>query len=126
MSLINAYCLPILTYGAEALNLPKAMYNFLEKAYSLSYSKKFSTYDNNVIKQCQYYCGYLPLCDVIDIRKFSFLTKMELTSNMCVSFLFKAFAAYELKSLLVKHRISPNLNWMFKHIIRQNFASSVQ
>ena len=75
LSLINAYCLPILTYVIDALKWSKSMYNQLENAYSSVYSKIFATYDKDVIKQCQYYCGYMQLCDIIDTRAITFWVK---------------------------------------------------
>jgi len=125
LSLVNTYCMPILTYGIDALNLSNAMYSTLDKAYCAVYSKIFSTYDRSVIKQCQYYCGYLPLADVVDTRRITFLSKMNNCDNLYLSVLYNSFAVSELRSLFDKHSISADSRMSYKTVIRQQFSQSI-
>ena len=75
-SLINSYCTPILLYALETLCLSNKLINSIEIAYNQAFFKVFSTFDKDVVSQCQFYMGYLPLRTILDIRKLSFLTKI--------------------------------------------------
>ena len=77
LSLLSAYCLPVITYGLDAINVSARDMQRLNLAYTRSFMKIFSSYDNLVIKQCQYYSGCLPLNYIVNLRKFNFL------SNVC-------------------------------------------
>ena len=56
ISLTDSFCVPLLSYGIESLNIRQSDYNSLDAAYNAAFAKIFSTYDNNIIKHCQYYC----------------------------------------------------------------------
>ena len=58
------------------------MLRSLENAYSQLYSKLFHTFDKNIIKQCQYYFGQLPIEFKIANRRFNFLSKMHSIDNI--------------------------------------------
>jgi len=47
-SLIEAYCLPVLVYGAETINLCSRVLNALEKTYSLAFMKLFKKFNKNI------------------------------------------------------------------------------
>ena len=83
-SLINSYCTPILLYALETLCLNNKILNSLENAYNQAFFKIFSTYDKDVISQCQYYMGYLPIRLTSDIRKLTFLTRLMSADNRSI------------------------------------------
>ena len=45
----------------------------------------YSTFDNHIVKQCQYYGGFLPTSLTIDLKFSEFLRKLSLTKHklMC-------------------------------------------
>ena len=71
-SLVNSYCTPILLYATESLNCNAKLLNSLDNAHAQAFYKIFSTYDKNVIKDCQFYMGCLPIGLNIDVRKLNF------------------------------------------------------
>ena len=125
VSLINFFCLPILLYGIEAFNVTNSMYNSLESAYSAAFSKIFGTYDKHVIKQCQYYCGVLPVADANDIKRLNFLKGMSTVKNASINFLLLLLEKYELSRLLAKHNVLLNAPYSWKFCIRNNFTSTL-
>src|SRR5580692_8141072 len=81
-SLIKSYCLPILLFSLESVNLKKKNIVKLESAYSQSFSKMFNTYNESIIKRCQYFLGIFPLRYLVNINKFNFLRTIELRSGL--------------------------------------------
>ena len=85
-SLIESFCVPVLTYGAESIVWSKSMLNSCEQAYSQAYFKMFKTYDKAIIKQCQYYIGQLPIEYKIMCRKLHFINQLKNSMNsICMS-----------------------------------------
>jgi len=62
ISLIQSCSVPILLYGTEAS---------VEHAYSLAFMKVFKTYDKDVVTECQFYMGKLPMEMEIGVRALS-------------------------------------------------------
>ena len=108
LSLINSYCIPLLAYGSEAFSLTTAMYNTLENAYSAAFSRIFRSYDASVIKQCQFFSGFLPLQFVLDKRKLNFFYGMFRLNNISVQLLSNLNKSLEYDKLYTKYCISSN------------------
>ena len=87
MSLIESNCVPILIYGLECVELNNNLLHSIENAYSQVFSKLFHTFDKSVIKQCQFYMGYLSAELKIANRKMNFLSKISLTNNFTCTLL---------------------------------------
>ena len=66
----------MLLYGLEAVPVISSELKRLNLAYNRAFMKVFSSYNLPVIKQCQYYSGYLPFSNIYDIRKINFLHAM--------------------------------------------------
>jgi hypothetical protein len=60
LSLINAFCTPILLYGVEGFNFTRASYDYIESTFSKVFFKLFNIYDKSVIRECQLHCHVLP------------------------------------------------------------------
>ena len=75
-SLINSFCTPILLYAVESLDFNNRSLRSMENAYSQAFFKIFNIYDQSIIKQCQFYMGYLPMCFLIDLRKLNFFNNI--------------------------------------------------
>lgn len=77
LSLIASRCLPCLTYGLEAIVLTKSESVRIEHPFTRSFMKLFKTFNNDTVKSCQFYSGYLPVNYLIDINKINFLRKIN-------------------------------------------------
>ena len=87
LSLVESNCVPVLLYGLECVELNNSLLRSIENAYSQVFSKLFHTFDRSVIKQCQFYMGYLPAELKIANRKMNFLSKISLTNNFTCTLL---------------------------------------
>ena len=124
MSLIDSFCIPILAYGMESISINRSAYNSLESAYSAAFSKIFNSFDKNIIKQCQFYCGSLPFSDTIDLRKLSFLRGLKTVDNLILNTLYCMQEKNELSRLLCKHKLVINEHYKWKSTVWNNFCTS--
>ena len=76
-SLISTYCVPILLYNAEALSWNKKELKSIEHAYSHGFSKIFKTFNETIIRECQFFMGYMSIEYILLERKLNFLTKIN-------------------------------------------------
>ena len=67
----------------------------------------------------------MQLCDIIDTRTITFLSKMEQSDNLYISILYNTFAVHDLRLLFVKHRINSDSRLPYKTVIRENFALTI-
>jgi len=74
---VQSFCLPVLLYGAVALNYSAKRLNVLEKSYSLAFSKIFKTFDKTIILNCQFFMETLPIKLTIGQRKLNYLSKLR-------------------------------------------------
>ena len=100
------------------------MYNVLETAYSAAFFKVFKTFDKHVIKQCQFYCGCLPLCYIIDKRRMLFLRNLQTVFNFCLFVLYETSVKTDFKKLINKHKLNNNSYVQFKNGMWKHFADS--
>ena len=69
LSVIDSFCITVITYGMGVIKINKTDMTKLESAYSAAYAKMFDSYDLTVIRQCQFYCGSLPITYRIAIKR---------------------------------------------------------
>ena len=81
LSLFNSFCVPVLLYGLEAFNLNKSCRNSLDFAFHSLFAKIFKTNDANTISTCQYYCGYLPASQLLDLKIINFFNGIAAMPN---------------------------------------------
>ena len=62
----------------ETVKLHKSQLSNLSYVYNAIFSKLFSTFDQKVIEQCQYYTGFLPLQYRVDLMRLNFLHKLKI------------------------------------------------
>ena len=86
ISLVESYCVSVLLYGSECIDMNKSMVQSLENAYSQLYSKLFHTFNKNIIRQCMFYFNQIPIELKIANRRFNFLKKISLNSNNYCSY----------------------------------------
>lgn len=124
LSLICTYCVPLLTYAIESINVTRSVYNVLDNAYMAALFKIFGTYDKSVIGQCQFYCKTRCLTDIIDIRRLRFLQGIKNCNNLSVNFLFSISGTYEFADLLTKHSLIEHNSGVWKRKMWSNFVNS--
>jgi len=117
-------CSPALLYGLEASNLTKAQLKSLTCAYNASFFKLFGTFDAEVIKNCQFYSGYLPLNLAIDLKVLKFLHSMKAIPMSPTAALLGFEGGGELRVLEQKYGVNDLMSPMaIKMKIRAFFAA---
>jgi len=106
LSLISSFCTPVLLYGLDTGCLSKAQINRLNYPFSSVFTKLFSTFNKNIIIQCQYYTGYLPLKYILDLRFLNFVTGLNNAMHSPAYILFKMFGEKELLSVANVYNIN--------------------
>ena len=81
LSLVSSFSTPVLLYGFDSGCLSKSQIDKLNYPFNSIYCKLFSTFDKNVITQCQYFTGQLPLKYVLDLRFIIFLLSLQHVKN---------------------------------------------
>ena len=106
LSLLNSFCVPVLTYGLEAFYNSSKVRKTLDHAYSSVYCKIFNTNENSVVKSCQYHCGYMPLSFTADCYMFNYYLSCEKTDNVYLKFLFARLGRCKLNDLLRRYNLT--------------------
>jgi hypothetical protein len=107
LSLLSAYSLPTLLYGIESIVLLNKDIQRCSLAYDRAFMKIFATYNNDVIRHCQFYSGHLPLANIIDLRKINFLTNLKTCVDADFCNIFSIEINDELIGLYNKYLESP-------------------
>jgi len=107
VSLINSFCIPIILYGLVAVTPNNKINKTINTAFSLAFSKIFSTFDTSIIEQCQYYLGVFPLSRTLEFNKFNLLGKISNGKNYHILTLFNLFVKDELLALRLKYTVLP-------------------
>ena len=108
LSLVASNCNPILLYGLEALRLLKSQVNCLNYPFNSAFMKLFQTFDKNVIHLTQYYCGYLPFKQQLDLRTLNFLLKLKTLDFSPSSILYHWFGKSEFNIIATQYDITDN------------------
>lgn len=106
LSLIFSKCVPIIFYGLESLSLTKAQLDNLTYVYNASFVKIFSSFNKEIIAQCQFYSGHLSFIHCYDMHKINFLTKVSKLGYSSANFLFHCFGRDELEMLKDKYKLN--------------------
>jgi hypothetical protein len=109
LHLTSTIALPCLTYAQEALSLNKTYLKSLEHPWSRVFMKLFTTYNENVIHQCQYFTDCMPLEHSIFLKKFNFLNALKFSPNWMLVSLFELTAVHELKHIYDHYGLNPNI-----------------
>ena len=89
--LMASIALPILTYSMEAISLSNAQLGQVGHPWERTFMNLFFTFDNKVIKQCQFYTNVLPMYQYYASRKISFLSNLLMTQNQVLQTLHDSF-----------------------------------
>jgi len=86
LSLLASICTPVLLFGTESsLGTTRRDTESICSAYNKAWSKKCHTYDKDVIFNCQYFCGYLPLEYQLDTRILIFFKFLSNYPDPCLA-----------------------------------------
>ena len=80
--LLKTKCLPILLYGVEAVPINVTDKKVLELPVNRAFMKIFKTYSTNVVNDCKFHMYFLPVANLVDVRKAKFLLKYSLSDNI--------------------------------------------
>ena len=128
LSLVDPFCIPILSYGVESFDIRHADYNYIDNAYNAAFAKIFSSFDKNVMRGCpSYNCGALPLYLRIDIKRLKFYCNLNATCNDSVRGLFVLFGQIEFNRLLRRQYLENTGNvGIWKYCMKQTFNNAVE
>ena len=128
LSLINSFCVPILTYALESVHLCKSERVRLDNPYTMVFHKLFGTYSKSIIQDCQKFCGYLPLSYFVDLKTLRFLRKMSdvhLVNNV-VHHLFEYFGRIDFWNIAARYNINlTDSNELLKRKVWTAFVNSI-
>ena len=105
LSLVSSKCFPILTYGLESVKLFKAQLSNLCYVYNAIFSKLFSTFDQKVIEQRQFYTGILPLNYKLNLMRLNFLLNLKKEHVSPANIIFSFFGHNDVDSICAKYHI---------------------
>jgi hypothetical protein len=126
LSLVQSYCVPVLMYGLEALTLNNKLLKSLHNAYNSAFSKLFGSFDQTVIKYCQFYNYWLPLNFLIDQYRLNFYNNLSNVKGEAVSLLFIKYEANKFADLLVKYGINSSASkYCYKACIWKYFENTL-
>jgi hypothetical protein len=108
LKLISTIALPCLLFAQEALPMTKSYTKALEHPWSRAFMKIFCTFNELIVRQCQYYTGHLPIEHLVQLRKFNFFDSFKGNSNWLLASLFDLLVFEELGMIFQKYGI-PNI-----------------
>ncbi len=91
LSLTATNCNPVLMYGLDACLLSSAQISSLAYAYNAVFCKIFKSFDRNIISNCQYYTGTLPLKYAYDLGRLRLLASFHNAIGTPAGFLYKFY-----------------------------------
>ena len=94
LHLVHSIALPTLMYGIESMSLIKTQLTSLEHPWTRIFMKIFVTFDFNVVRQCQFFSGLLPICHYYAMRRMGFLIDISQTNNtlLCLMYELSGFS----------------------------------
>jgi len=113
-------------YGLEAIDLNISALNKLDNPLFLSFAKIFHSFDKNIVHNCMFYTGSMPLRYEFWCRKINFLTKLKSTHNILLSYLFTNFGRQNLVKLCKELKINVGEANNVKSLLAKQFEMSLQ
>jgi hypothetical protein len=128
LHLISTIASPCLTYAQEALSLTKVYLKSLEHPWSRVFMKLFTTFNEDIVRQCQYYTDHMPLEHTVMLKKFNFLNALKFSPNWMLVSLFELTAMQELKYICDHYGLNYNIQLSYydmKQAIYDNFKNKI-
>ena len=89
--LVKLYCVPVLLYGLESLDLNSSQLNSLDFPMYQAMGKLFKTFDKNILNICLFYLGAMPPRFEFSCRKINFFNKLKMSNNTLLNHLYARF-----------------------------------
>src|SRR5467141_1116994 len=99
LKIVSTNCNPSLLYGLEACPVTKRQLKSLSYPFNSVFMKLFKTFNADIIRQVQYFSGYLPLSYVIDLRRLTFFHDLYYFDKSPAATLFFSMDMDEMMSL---------------------------
>lgn len=126
LSLIATFCVPVLTYGLNALYLNKSSKHSLDRAFDSVFYKLFKVKDQANLALCQIYCGYTPMSCQTDLLYLNFLEGVCKSQTTLPKLLFDWFGRQEYHDTMCKYDIRDGSGrWAKRIAIERWFSNSV-
>jgi len=110
LPLCNSFCIPVLLYGVEVMNLPNYQKKRLDHPLNMLFFKLFKSGDNLVLSQCKYFMNCLPVHFRIDVRTFKFHSELANCNNYIMHMFFKEFSVKILSDLCTNYNLQNLVN----------------
>lgn len=108
LSLVDSFCIPVLLYGLDGMNLNKSSRRAIDSTYASVFSKIYKTSDNIVIRSCQYFSQCLPASCLLDLRSFKFYDGISKLTDSLPQYLLSLLGSDELFKLNEKYHTPLN------------------
>jgi hypothetical protein len=127
MHLLSSISVPVLTYGIDALSLSNSDVRSLEHSWEKSLFKVFGTFNMQIVHNCQFFGGLLPLGHIYFLRKTKFLLSLRQMKNKLISFVYSKTGSAELQEIAHKYCINDTVTFVegFHRIIHSCFKQSL-
>ena len=126
LKLLSTMALPILTYAIEALGLNKSELISLDHPWLRMFQKVFQTFDNNVVRTCQLYTGYLPMSHYYSMQSMSFLRKLSQSPSLLVRHICETSINDDVSRIANSFKCDSKCFMLsFQSIIRKDFEVSL-
>ena len=120
--LVTTIALPILLYSIETMSLNQTQLLAIEHPWTRTFMKLFSTFDINIVKQCQHYCGSLPITYQYALRKMSFLLSLNMIDNNLLNLIADMNNITEISVIAAKFNCDPMIFMNnYRKIINEQF-----
>ena len=98
----------------------------LDHPWCRTFMKIFTTFDNTVIKQCQYFTSVLPIGYYYLIHKVTSIKNLLFTNNVMILTLYNTVAKSEISTCAVKFKCEEqNFNWKYRSIVHDHFKGEL-
>jgi len=90
--------------------------------------KLFTTFNEDVVRQCQYFTGYMPLEHTLFLKKFNFLNALKFSQNWMLVSLFELTAVQELTSIYEHYSLESHVELSYnsmQKVIYNHFESKI-
>jgi Reverse transcriptase (RNA-dependent DNA polymerase) len=122
LHLLSSIAMPVLTYGIEALSLTKTQLIEIDHPWLRSCMKIFSTYDINIVRQCQSFADVMPVFHSYVIRCISFWNKLEFSNNSLLRLISNMYKTTNVTPFAQKYNCTADVFLTnYQQIVRNKF-----
>ena len=105
LNLVASVALPCLLYAVESMQLNNVSIKCLEHPWTRVFMKVFTTFDNNTVRQCQIFTGFLSIEQMIWLRQINFNKSLESSSNSVMQVMYRHAAAREIRPIAERYQV---------------------